>query len=91
MPAYMATIERSNRKPIDRVEVDITITDLSAGRRTWRGEFVSRSVDGILPDEHLSLTFDNGQKGSARVRETHFDSRNPASTRITFDGTGPLA
>jgi hypothetical protein len=87
----MATIERSNRKPIDRVEVDITITDLSAGRQAWRGEFVSKSVDGILPDERISLTFETGQKGSARVKETHFDSRNPAATRITFDGTGPLA
>ena len=57
MPSYMATIERSNRKPIDRVEVDITITDLSAGRQAWRGEFVSKSVDGILPDERISLTF----------------------------------
>ena len=90
MPSYMATIERSNRKPIDRVEVDITITDLSAGRQAWHGEFVSKSVDGILPDERISLTFDTGQKGSARVKETHFDSRNPAATRITFDGTGPL-
>ena len=91
MPSYMATIERSNRKPIDRVEVDITITDLSAGRQAWRGEFVSKSVDGILPDERLSLTFDTGPKGSARVTDTHFDSRNPTATRVTFDGTGPLA
>ena len=91
MPSYMATIERSNRKPIDRVEVDITIPDLSAGRQAWHGEFVSKSVDGILPDERISLTFDTGQKGSARVKETHFDSRNPTATRITFDGTGPLA
>ncbi|HEU4828398.1 MAG TPA: hypothetical protein VFT04_04310 [Gemmatimonadales bacterium] len=91
MPSFMATIERSNRKPLDRVAVDITVTDLSAGRQAWRGEFVSRSADGILPDERLSLTLDDGKKGSVRVKETHFDSRNPASTRVTFDGTGPLA
>lgn len=91
MPAYMALIERSNRKDLTHVEVEVTITDLSPGRQSWSGEFKSRSADGILPNEKLSLTFDTGQKGIARVRETHFDSRTPEATLVTFTGTGPLA
>ena len=63
MAAYMALIERSNRKDIPNVEVQITITDLSPGRQTWRGEFVSRSADAILPNERLALTFDRGRRG----------------------------
>ncbi len=90
MAAYLALIERSNRKDLKQVEVDVTITDLSPGRQTWKGEFMSRSVDGILPDERLALTFDTGQKGTARVSETTFDSRTPEATIIHFTGTGPL-
>jgi len=63
MTAYMALIERSNHKDIRNVEVQVTITDLSPGRQSWRGEFVSRSADAILPNERLALTFDTGQKG----------------------------
>jgi hypothetical protein len=91
MAAYMAFIERSNRKDLTHVEVQVTITDLSPGRQSWSGEFVSRTADGILPNERLSLTFDTGQKGTARVRETYFDSRKPDATLVHFTGTGPLA
>jgi hypothetical protein len=90
MAAYMAFIERSNRKDLENVEVHVTITDLSPGRQSWRGEFMSRSVDGILPNERLALTFDTGQKGTARVSETRFDSRTPEATFVHFTGTGPL-
>ncbi|MFL5402404.1 MAG: hypothetical protein ACJ8BF_06260 [Gemmatimonadales bacterium] len=51
---------------------------------------MSRSVDGILPNERIALTLDNGQKGTARVSETYFDSRTPDATVIHFTGTGPL-
>jgi hypothetical protein len=91
MAAYIARIERSNRKELEQVTVEVTITDLSPGRQSWSGEFMSRSVDGILPDERLALTFDTGQKGSARVSQTHFDSRTPQATRVQFVGIGPLA
>lgn len=91
MASYMAHIARSKRRPLGQVEIDVTITDLSAGRQTWSGEFSSRTSDGILPDEWLSLTFDSGQKGTARVRETHFDSRSPEMTRVCVAGSGPLA
>jgi hypothetical protein len=90
MAAYMAHIERSNRKDLDHVEVQVTITDLSPGRQSWSGEFVARSADGILPDERLALTFDTGQRGTARVSETRFDSRSPEATLVHFRGTGPL-
>ncbi len=91
MTSHMALIERSNRKPLDKVEVHVTITDLSEGRQSWKGDFTSRSSDGILPNERLSLTFDTGQKGSARVSETHFDSRTPEATLVHIAGAGPLA
>ena len=91
MAAYIARIERSNRKDLKNVEVQVTITDLSPGRQSWSGEFVSRSADGILPDERLALTFDTGQKGTARVSETLFDSRSPDTTLVHFTGTSPLA
>lgn len=90
MAAYKALIERTNRKDLDHVEVQVTITDQSAGRQSWRGEFMSRSADGILPNERLALTLDTGQKGTARVSETHFDSRTPDATVVHFTGTGPL-
>jgi hypothetical protein len=91
MAAYMALIERSNRKDLNNVEVHLTITDLSPGRQSWSGQFMSRSADGILPNERLALTFDTGQKGTARVSETRFDSRNPEATFVHFTGTSPLA
>ena len=90
MAAHMALIERRNRKDIPNVEVQVTISELSPGRQSWSGQFVSRSVDGILPDERIALTFDTGQKGTARVRETLFDSRTPDTTLVHFTGTGPL-
>ncbi len=91
MPSHIAHIARSNRKDLDRVEVQMTISEFSAGRQSWSGEFVSRSADGILPNERLALTLDTGQKGTARVRETRFDSRTPDATLVQFTGTGPLA
>ncbi len=90
MAAYMALIERSNRKDLKNVEVNVTITDLSPGRQSWSGEFMSRSADGILPNERLALTFDTGQKGTARVSETRLDSRTREATLVHFTGTGPL-
>jgi hypothetical protein len=90
MPSHLALIERSNRKDLNRVEVHLTITELSSGRQTWSGEFLSPSIDGILPNERLSLTLDTGQKGTARVNETRFDSRSPDATLVQFSGTGPL-
>jgi hypothetical protein len=90
MASYMASIERSNRKDLDHVEVHVTITDPKAGQHSWSGEFMSRSADGILPNERLALTLDTGQKGTARVSETHFDSRTPEATLVHFTGTSPL-
>lgn len=90
MAAHLALIERSNRKDLDRVEVDVTVSENSGGRQGWSGEFMSRSADGILPNERLRLTLDTGQKGTARVSETRFDSRTPDATVIHITGTGPL-
>ena len=90
MTAHMAHIERSNRKDLDDIEVNVTITDLSSGRQSWSAEFVARSADGFQPDERLALTFDTGQRGTARVSETRFDSRSPEATLIHVRGTGPL-
>jgi len=90
MAAYMALIERSNRKALKHIPVDVTITDLSPDRQSWSGEFTSPSADGILPNERLTLTFDTGQKGTARVSETRFDSRTPEATLVHIIGTGPL-
>ena len=90
MAAYMALIERSNRKDLTNVEVRVTITDLGPGRQSWGGEFVSRSADAILPNERLALTFDTGQKGTARVNSTLFSSRTPDTTIVHFTGTSPL-
>lgn len=91
MASYMAVIERSNRKDLSQVEVQVTISDPRASRQTWGGEFISRSADGILPNERLAFTLDTGQKGTARVSETYFDSRTPEATRVHFTGMGPLA
>jgi hypothetical protein len=91
MASYMADIERSNRKDLSQVKIQVTMTDPSAGRQSWSGEFLSRSADGILPNERLGLTLDTGQKGTARVSETYFDSRIPDATRVLFTGMGPLA
>jgi hypothetical protein len=90
MPSHLALIERSNRKDLRGVEVQVTITELSGGRQSWSGEFLSPSAAGILPNERLSLTLDTGQRGQARVSETRFDSRSPTATLIHFTGTGPL-
>ncbi len=90
MSSHKARIERTNRKGLDQLEVELTVQDAGNGRQSWRGEFTSRSADGILPDERLSLVLDSGEKGMARVSETRFDSRSPESTRVHFKGIGPL-
>jgi hypothetical protein len=90
MASHLALIERTNHRDLNRVEVHVTVTELSAGRQSWSGEFMSRSADGILPNERLAFTLDNGQKGAARVSETRFDSRTPEATMVHFTGTGPL-
>ena len=89
MAPHIARIERSNRKDLSNVEVKVTITD--PDRQSWTGEFVSRSADGIVPNERLALTFDTGQKGTALVSETLFDSRTPDTTVVHVTGKGPLA
>ena len=90
MSAHKARIERSNRKGMDQLDVELTVTDTGGGRQSWSGAFMSRSIDGILPDERFSLFLDTGQKGTARVKETEFDSRKPEATRVLFTGIGPL-
>ena len=91
LPSHIALIERSNHKHLRHVAVELTITGPSPDRQSWLGEFVSKSTDGILPNERLSFTLDTGQKGMARVSETRFDSRKPDATTVLFKGTGPLA
>lgn len=90
MSSHKGRIERSNHKGLDHLEVELNITDSGGGHQSWSGAFTSRSVDGILPDERLSLILDSGQKGTARVNETRFDSRNPSTTTVHFTGIGPL-
>jgi hypothetical protein len=91
MGSHTALIERSNRKDLHQIEVQVTIREPGVGGASWIGEFMSRSADGIVPDERLVLTLDTGQKGIARVSETYFDSRTPGATRVHFTGMGPLA
>lgn len=90
MASHTASILRSNRKDLHEVEVQVTVREPASGRVSWSGEFMSRSADGIVPDERLALTLDTGQKGTARVSETYFDSRTPGATRVLFTGMGPL-
>jgi len=90
MPLYFARIERANGKSLDQVEIRVTVGDPSSGRQSWSGEFVSRSKDGFQPDERFRLTLNNGQKGTASVSRTHFDSRAPEATRVEFTGLGSL-
>ncbi len=91
MALHMASIQRSNHRDLAQVEVELSVSETSGGKQSWRGEFVSRSADGILPNERLSVTLDNGWTGTARVSETHFSSRTPDRTLVHFTGTGPLA
>ncbi|MEO6056077.1 MAG: hypothetical protein ABIQ49_04485 [Gemmatimonadales bacterium] len=90
MTSHKARIERSNRKGLDHLEVELDIRDAGNGHQAWSGEFTSRSADGFLPDERLSLILESGEKGTARVNETRFDSRMPESTQVHFTGLGPL-
>ena len=90
MGSHTALIERSNRKDLREVEVEVTLRESSTGPSSWSGEFMSRSADGIVPDERLAVTLDTGQKGTARVSETYFDSRTPGATRVIITGMGPL-
>ena len=90
MQSLKALIERSNRKALKEVDVRVTVTDSTAGRQSWRGEFMSRTADGFLPSERIWLTLDNGQRGMDNISETHFNSRTPEATLIQFLGKGPL-
>ena len=63
MAAYMALIERSNRKDLPNVEVQVTLIDLSPGRQSWSGKFVSRSADGIVPNGALRSPLTRGRRG----------------------------
>jgi hypothetical protein len=89
MASHLALVERSNRKDLEGVQVQLTMGD-SVGRHRWKGEFLARSADGILPNERIALTLDTGEKGTARVSETHFSSRTPETTLVFFTGTSPL-
>jgi hypothetical protein len=89
--SHTASIERSNRKDLHQIEVQVTPRDPSRSQNSWTGVFMSRSADGFMPDERLALTLDNGQKATARVTETYFDSKMPDATRILITGTSPLA
>ena len=91
MTSYTASIERSNHKNLHQVELQVTPRESSRHQGSWTGEFMSRSTDGFVPNERLALTLDNGLKGTARVSETHFDSRDPDATRILITGNGPFA
>lgn len=90
MLSLKANIERSNRKALKQVSVNVTVVDLSSGRQSWHGDFMSRTSDGFLPSERIQLTLDNGQRGTANISETHFNSRTPDATLIHFTGAGPL-
>jgi hypothetical protein len=91
MPSYFARIERANGRSIEQIEVRVTVGEPNSGRTPWSGEFVSRSQDGFLPSERFWVTLNNGQKGTASVSRTHFDSRKPEATRVEFTGSGPLS
>ncbi|MEP6573335.1 MAG: hypothetical protein ABJD11_11595 [Gemmatimonadota bacterium] len=91
MEPHKAIIERTNRKSVPQVDVQMTVTELSNGRQMWKGEFQSRSADGFLPNEKIAMTLSNGQKGTASISETELNSRTPDVTRILFTGVGPLA
>jgi hypothetical protein len=91
MESMKAVIERSNRKAMEKVDVQVTVTDSGYGRQSWRGEFMSRTADGFVPSERIWLTLDNGQRGMASISETHFNSRTPETTLIQFVGKGTLA
>ena len=90
MDSHTARIERLHRKGMDDVTVRLTVSPPGEGRQRWSGEFLSRSSDGIVPDERLTLTLDTGVKGTARVSETQCSSRTPETTLVLFTGTSPL-
>jgi len=91
MPSYVARVERTNGKSLNQVDVFIRVDEPSSRHPSWGGEFSSRSADGFLPSERIELTLNNGQKGSASVSRTLFDSRTPEETVVEFIGSGPLA
>ena len=91
MTSYTASIERSNHKNLHQVDFQVTPRETGRQQESWTGVFMSRSTDGFMPNERLALTLDNGMKGTARVSETHFDSRAPDDTRILITGTSPFA
>jgi hypothetical protein len=88
MESHLAQIERGNGRLLDHIEVRVTVDESGSGRPVWNGEFLSRSADGFQPSERFGLTLDNGQKATARVSRTYFDSRTPHETRVEFTGSG---
>ena len=91
MTSHTASIERSNHKDLHQVELQVTPHETNRSPSSWTGVFMSRSSDGIMPNERLALTLENGLKATARVSETYFDSRAPDATRVLITGTSPLA
>jgi hypothetical protein len=61
MTSHTASIERSNRKHLHEVELQVTPQETSR-HTSWTGVFMSRSSDGFMPDERLALTLENGLK-----------------------------
>jgi len=68
--SHTALIERSNHKDLRDIAVDVTTREPGNGRPSWTGTFMCRSTDGVMPDERLAVTLDNGWKGTPRVSET---------------------
>ncbi len=91
MDSYFARIERANGKLLDHIQIRVTVDEARSGRHPWSGDFMSRSADGFQPSERFWLTLSNGQKGTASVSRTHFDSRTPDATLVEFTGAGPLS
>lgn len=88
MESHFARIERANGRFLDRIQVQVTINEGRSGRELWSGEFLSRSADGFQPSERFGLTLDDGQRGTASVSRTYFNSRTPDETRVEFTGSG---
>jgi hypothetical protein len=97
----MALIERSNRKDLDHVEVQMHISDATGGRQAWGGEFMSRSADGILkvsglPETRLNelLRFEGGRIGFAvrldadAISAIPLDEGNAIEAGARVTGTG---
>src|SRR4051812_43344752 len=54
MTSYTASIERSNHKNLHQVELQVTPRETGRQQESWTGVFVSRSIDGFMPNERLA-------------------------------------